>query len=365
MDLISLHENLSASLPGKGLLWTLSLFYRAGVAIREAAYDAKILKSHSVRSRVVCIGNITTGGTGKTTACLLAATELSKSHIKTAIVSRGYRGSVENDEAYVINDDAVEDVWRITGDEPFLMHKALQKHKVPVIVCPDRYKAAHTAVLKFQSEVILLDDGFQHFALERDMNILLIDARNPFGGDHLLPFGTLREPKTALERAGLIVITHADLAGTEAIDSIIAEIRDFNESAPILQAVHEPEHYFDVCKNTTVPLAKIKGKAAAISGIGDPASFEKTLEQQGLKLEQVWRYPDHHPFTLDQLKSAHAVLNGLPLITTYKDFTRFPEGWRDIFSEGVYVLSIHMKITGGKEQHALFMDALYPSVSRP
>jgi len=365
MDLISLHENLSSSLPGKGLLWTLSMFYRAGVALREAAYTSKTIKSRSVRARVVCIGNITTGGRGKPTACLLAATELSKAHVKTAIVSRGYRGSVDTEEAYVINEDAPEDVWQITGDEPFLMHKALKKHKVPVIVCPDRYKAAHAAVLKFQSEVVLLDDGFQHFALDRDMNILLIDARNPFGGDHLLPLGTLREPKTALERAGLMVITHADLVETERIDDIIAEIRDYNESAPILQAVHEPEHYFDVCRNEMVPLSKIKGKAAAISGIGDPASFEKTLEHQGLKLEQAWRYPDHHPFTLEQLKSAHAVLNGLPLITTYKDFTRFPDGWREIFTEGLYVLSIHMKISGGKEQNDIFMDALYPSSSRP
>jgi tetraacyldisaccharide 4'-kinase len=356
--MLKLHDILKKNFAGRAILWVFSLFYRLAVAARKMIYDMGFFKTNSVNSRVICIGNLTTGGTGKTTAVMLAAKMMSDAGIRVSVVSRGYKRLADKNEVIVLSS------WEKAGDEAYMMSEALREHGVPVVVCPDRYKAAQTAVRRFKSQAILLDDGFQHFGLDRDIDIVLLDARDPFGGNALLPLGTLREPKSALSRAGLVLLTHTDLAEAAQIAAIKEEVGKYNPEVRVLESVHEPEYFFDVCKAEKVPLAGLKGKGTALSAIGDPQSFEDSLKSLGVELHQIWRYPDHHPYTLDELKAAADLRDGKPIITTYKDFTRFPEGWRELLKEDIYVLSIHLQICGGEEAIDDWAESLYPKLSQ-
>ena len=348
---------------GRVVLWFFSLFYRTAIALRKYIYEMGFFKTNSVNARVVCIGNITTGGTGKTTAVMLAAKMLAQANLRVAIITRGYKRTADKNEVIVLSEKTT-DSWDKAGDEAFMMFEALRDYGVPVIACPDRYKAAQTAVKRFKSQILLMDDGFQHFSLDRDIDIVLLDARDPFGGNALLPLGLLREPKTALARAGLVVITHSNLATPEQIDEIREEVRKYNPEVKVLEATHEPEYFFDVCTSEKVEIKGLKGKATALSAIGDPKSFEDTLRPLGIKLTQIWRYPDHHPYTMAELANAKEYCDGNPIITTYKDFTRFPEGWREKLKDSIYVLSIHLNICGGEDEWDEWAEAIYPKLSQ-
>jgi tetraacyldisaccharide 4'-kinase len=363
MDLAVLHKTLRSNFLGRILLWFLSLFYRTAIALRKYIYEMGFFKTNSVNARVVCIGNITTGGTGKTTAVMLAAKMLAQANMRVAIITRGYKRNADKNEVVVLSEKTT-DSWDKAGDEAFMMFEALRDYGIPVVACPDRFKAAQTAVKRFKSQILLMDDGFQHFSLDRDMDIVLLDARDPFGGDALLPLGTLREPKSALSRAGLVLITHSNQVEPDAIAAIREEVAKYNSEVKVLESTHEPEYFFDLCTSEKIELKKLKGKATALSAIGDPESFEETLRKLGIKLTQIWRYPDHHPYTMDELANAKEYCANNPIITTYKDFTRFPENWREKLKDGIYVLSIHLNISGGEDEWDEWAEAIYPKLSQ-
>ncbi|MCL2888554.1 MAG: tetraacyldisaccharide 4'-kinase [Elusimicrobia bacterium] len=363
MDLEKTRDAFKNNFLGRGVLWVLSQFYSLGAALNKFLYTHHWRKTYSVNTRVVCIGNITAGGTGKTTAVLLAARTLAQAGIRTAIISRGYKRAVKDKNPVVLFDDELENNWTTAGDEPFMMSRSLADVKVPIVIHKDRYLAATEALRRFKSQIILLDDGFQHFRLKRDVDIVLIDARNPFGDKRLLPYGTLRENLKGLSRANLILITHSDHVDARRLEDIRDQIRLINEDVQILSAVHKPDHYFDICESKKVPLTALKGEAGAFSAIGEPGGFEDTLRKLGLTLTKVWRYPDHRRYTDFDLKNFMELSGGAPLITTFKDFVKFPDNWRDILNKNVYVLSINMEIKGKKE-FEVFTEALYPNFTK-
>lgn len=364
MDALSLREKFKNNWAGRLLLLGASKIYGAGAYLDRVCYDNGWKTSKSVNSRVVCIGNVTAGGTGKTTAVLLAATALAKEGIRVAIVSRGYKRQQKNkDEVTVLFDNPDAD-WRSAGDEPYMMSRVLSQYKVPIVIARDRAAAATEALRRFKSQIILLDDGLQHHKLKRDANIILIDAKNPFGGGHLLPLGNLREPMSALKRASLFVLTHCDQVSERELEAIKDKIREYNDLAEILESVHEPKYYFDICKGKKVDLKEVKGDVSCFSALGHPETFENTLKNLGLTLKQVWRFPDHEHYTEDNLRTFEQTRGGLPLVTTFKDFVKFPDNWRDILTGGVYVLSVNLKIRGGEAEFNKFTDALYPKFSQ-
>ena len=224
-----------------------------------------------------------------------------------------------------------------------MMNLLLKDKQVPVIVSKSRYKAAKRAQEEFKSQVILLDDGFQHHKLKRDRNIVLLDAKNPFGGG-LLPYGNLREPLTALERADLLLLTHSDLVSESKLANIKKRIKHYNPSLPVLEAVHKPKNYFDLIKNEPVPLDNIKGSAVCFCALGDPKSFETTLKNLGLTLKQTWRYADHRNYTLDDIRNLASLRGDLPLITTFKDYVKLPPGWQEYIKSNFYMLEIEISL---------------------
>lgn len=348
MNLSKLQKTLQKNFLGQICLAPFSIVYGAGVFLRKKIYELGILKSRSVNVKVICVGNLTTGGTGKTTTVMFLAQMLAKQNIKVAIISRGYKSETTKNQVTILSENTAD--WQTAGDEPYMMYKSLEKYQIPVVVSANRYKAAQTAIDKFKSQVLLLDDGFGHFKLKRDLDIVLVDARSNFSKDALLPLGNLREPKSALRRAGLIMLTHCDLADKNALNKIIDGIKKYNSSVEIIKTRHNPTHFFDICRSEIVNLSEIGGKVSVLSAIGNPQSFEDTLKNLDLKLEQNWHYPDHHAFSLEELKTTYELKGDLPLITTYKDFVRFPLGWRQILKEKVYFLSINLDVIGGHKK---------------
>lgn len=343
-----IRNRLRKKIWGRILLRILSLIFEIGVRLRNVLYNLRLLPARRLKARTICIGNITTGGTGKTPAVLLAAVTLRKKQVKTAILTRGYKGKrFGGDVQVLLNSKDVS--WRETGDEPWMMHRALKGFEVPILVHPNRYVAGEAALTYYNPQVLLLDDGFQHRQLHRDLDIVLINAVNPFGGGQLLPGGDLREPISSLRRAGLAVITHADLVSTETLKSIRTKIAEAHPDLRILEAAHRADFLFDLKQDKRRKLAYFKNKPiACFSGIGDPASFENLLKCAGARIVQTWRYPDHHPFTIKELQSIENVRNGVTLVTTLKDFARMPNGWQGILSGDILALSVKLEITKGK-----------------
>ncbi len=342
MGLENLRKKILKYKAGKITLKVFAFLYLIGIKINFLLYKLKIKKQRSVDSFVLCIGNITAGGTGKTPTVLLAAGLLSETGIRTAVISRGYKRPKKGQEVVVLYDQ--ENInWQDAGDEPYMMNLLLKDKQVPVIVSKSRYKAAKYATEEFKSQVILLDDGFQHHKLKRNRNIILLDAKNPFGGG-LLPYGNLREPLTALRRADLAILTHSDLVPKTKIENIKKEIKIYNPCLKVLQASHKPKNYFDFIKRETVALDILKGPAACFCALGDPESFEITLKNLGLNIKKNWRFADHKEYKISDIKKIADMRGNLPLITTFKDYVKLPAGWQDYIKDNFYMLEIEMSL---------------------
>lgn len=256
-------------------------------------------RSKKVGARVISIGNITWGGTGKTPLVIKIAQELSHEGKKVAVLTRGY------------GRDEVKELEKKSG--------------VPVIVGRDRVRSARQAIAKHQAEVLLLDDGFQHLRLERDLDVVMLNAAEPFGPGGLIPMGTLREPLENLARADLFVLSKCDV-GSKNVHWIRQKLNTIKPNALIFEAVHKPVALRDPLKNRTLPPGELRGRrVAALSGIGDPYSFEKTAEMLGAEVSFAARYEDHHPFSLSELLSFTRKARNMGLrevVTTEKDYMR-------------------------------------------
>ncbi|OGR41469.1 MAG: tetraacyldisaccharide 4'-kinase [Elusimicrobia bacterium GWA2_61_42] len=357
-----LRDRLKENFSGRALLAALSLVYSAAIAARKGLYAAGLLRSRRLGVPVICFGNISSGGTGKTSTVVAAAQELARTGRRPAILLRGYKRKSSALKVVVLARGRVfrlEDV----GDEALMLYRMLEKEGVPVLVSADRCASGSIAVKELGADILLMDDGFQHFALERDADIVLVNATAPFYADRVLPYGDLREPAAGLARARAVIISHCEQAQQEAIDKLGAKIKELNPAAEIIESMHTPEFFLDPSTAHPVDLNVLKGRpAVALSAIGDPDSFEGALKKMKIDLKQIWRYPDHHAFTPAELAAAQQARGGLPLITTYKDFARFPEGWQDILKGGVLILSVKIVFLcdGWKRLSAVLTEAGKP-----
>ena len=337
---VKVRARLKAGAAGRALLKTLSLVYTAVITARRYLYASGVLRSRRLGVPVVCFGNISSGGTGKTSTVVTAALELARTGRKPAILLRGYRRRSSARKVVTLakgRSFSLEDA----GDEALMLYRMLEKDGVPVLVSAARYASGTVAVEELGADILLMDDGYQHFALKRDADIVLINATAPFYEDSVLPYGDLREPASGIARAGAVIISHCEQAPHGAVDELTRRIKEFNPGAMIIESMHAPEFFLDPATARPVDLNVLKGRpAAALSAIGDPGSFEASLTKMKIDLKQVWRYPDHHVFTGEELAAAQAARGDLPLITTYKDFTRFPPDWQDILKGGVLLLSV-------------------------
>lgn len=330
-----------------GMLSALETLYRRGVISRR---QKEMAGAETVSIPVISVGNMTAGGTGKTPCIIRLTGMLKQSGHRPAVLTRGYRGKLEKNGGIVSDWDQVLLPAEEAGDEPYMM--AVKMPHVPVLVGKDRNASAEKAIA-MGADVLLLDDGFQYWRLNRDLDIVLIDCTNPFGAGHLLPRGLLREPLDCMKRADVFVLTKSDQVTEKEKQQIIRKIREIHPKAPVVESHHTPAgiiEYHAWKRKEEVSAEEGRGrKAFLLCGIGNPDSFNRTAEELGITVTGTMYFPDHHRYTVDDIRVAErrARETGAEiLLTTEKDIVKIKEA-----SEiPLYALKIKMKFTGDGEQ---------------
>ena len=383
-DLASLQQKFLAT-PLRFLFTPLSWLYAASVQLRNILYTHEVLKARRLPCRVISVGNIIVGGTGKTPAVIAIAKHLQREGRRVAILLRGYKRRVREKVTIVSDGEKVHASPIESGDEAYMMAKHLRN--IPILVGKCRYLAAQVALERFKVDVLLLDDGFQHRQLARDVDILTIPATHPFGSpEKLLPAGTLREPLTALRRADLILLTHADTPNTSA--HIKKLVKPLAPNTPISESVHQPTHLYPLAVSNqwnssqqeavgspenlltegfrkpmktdshSSDIKELKGKRIlAVCGIGDPDAFVATLIRCAVASVKLLAFPDHYVYTETDkqlISTAFQEAAADLIVTTQKDeqkLAHFGENW----NLPIVVLAVALVITEGDEK---FNDVL-------
>ena len=331
-DLIT---NPKASLPVvclRQVFRLASLPYWFAISTRNLAYQLGWKRSFRSRLKVISVGNLSVGGTGKTPTVAWLAQWLRGCDLRVAILSRGY-GQLDSGQ----NDEALELELQLP-DVPHLQHW-------------DRVASAQLADEELDMQVLLLDDGFQHRRLARDLDIVLIDASESRLALRLLPGGLLREPFSSLRRAQVVIFTRCDQATTGAINALSQRVLRHNPQIEIAHASHRPAR-LDVYPSDSVSLEELKGKRAlAFCAIGSPGSFFATLTSLGITLVEQRTWPDHHAYSADDVQQLVAWTERTRdiewVLCTRKDWVKLQMG--KIGRVRLGALVVELEITEGEE----------------
>ena len=295
------------------ILFPLALFYWGIVYWRNLFYNFNFFISHKVNSQVISVGNITLGGTGKTPAVIFLASLLTKVGKKVAILSRGY-GRRTKGLLLVSRGDGLRCEWEDCGDEPYMISEKLPN--LPIVVDENRYRGSLYLENNFDLDIIILDDGFQHRSLHRDLDIVLIDGEDNLNDHKLLPYGILREPWNNIKRANAIMVTKKKPG--PLLKRRIEEI-----SLPSIETRFSPVlRYSD--KNTKVKEVKDK-YVYLVSGLGNPKFFRKTVEHMGFKICGITEFKDHYNYKEDdilRLQTLAKESGASSVLTTEKDWLK-------------------------------------------
>jgi tetraacyldisaccharide 4'-kinase len=287
----------------RGGLRLASWPYAAGVFLRNWLYDREWAVGRRVPVPVVSIGNLTLGGTGKTPCVEYVARWYRERGLRVALLSRGYGSSGgPNDEALVLNENLPD---------------------VPHLQGADRATLASAALDTLGSEILILDDGFQHRRLHRDLDLVLVDATDPWGAGSLFPRGLLREPGSSLRRADLVLLTRCDQVGAQAVADLRRAVAETVPELPVLETVHRPTVLDDETGPAHSPDCLSGRPVAAFCGIGNPEAFRATLISLGAELTAFRTFPDHHRYAPQDFDSLDAWAAAQPapawIVTTQKD----------------------------------------------
>lgn len=304
------------------ILHSLTPAVRAGMWLRLRGRRTR------VAARVISFGNITAGGTGKTPAVIeRAQAELAAGH-RVAVLTRGYGSRKCEEPLLIAPDEAAAELAACLGDEA-----ALIRRRVPgvyIVKAAKRVEGARAAIER-GCDTLILDDGFQHVALERDENVLVIDAANPFGNGYLVPRGILREPISAMDRATHLLLTRCDQA--KDLDGLTAQLEGCCPGRTIRRTRHAPHGLWRVATGESAPLEELRGiEVTALCGIGHPESFFRTLESLGAVIRDRIVFPDHGAIAPEALPRAGRI------ITTEKDAMRLSRA-----GDNVWALAIELR----------------------
>ncbi len=314
-------------------LFLLSLFY--GLIVKALIFFS-IFKSRRLNCKVISVGNLTLGGTGKTTLVEFIARYLRQEGKKIAILTRGFKRKST----------------KAMGDEPYMLTSNLKD--VPVIVDADRFRAGNRALREHAIDSVILDDGFQQWKLKKDLEIVTIDATNPFGNGYCLPRGVLREPLSSLKRADIFVLTKTNFNAD--IDNTKGLLTKFNPEALIIESAHIPMGFYSIEKpEELLNVELFRGKAVTLfSGIAGPDSFENLIKNLGIKIGLVFRFPDHYNYSrkdLDKIFNSAKEKKIDTIITTEKDAARLSAlGLNTDYGLQILILRIALVITKDEEK---------------
>ncbi|MFB0526962.1 MAG: tetraacyldisaccharide 4'-kinase [bacterium] len=346
----------------RSLFFILSRFYYLALKLRWLIHKLGVVPKTKLPCTVISVGNITWGGTGKTPAVIMIAKLLREMGQRVAVLSRGYGRRKKKDKKnkiFIVSDGKRLILSsREAGDEPYLLAKNLPD--VPVIVGKNRVNSGKYAMRKFASEVVVLDDGFQYWPLSRDIDIVTLDCLNPYGNGYLIPRGPLREPISHLSRADIFLLTRANLVSRDELHRITGDLERLNPHSPILESIHRPKYLQGTFSGEKKSLDFIKDRrVVAFSSIGNPYSFEKTLEELGAKIVKIFRFPDHHDYQRKDLREIEAARRTdlekgeVIAVTTEKDgvgLERIISSQADEVFWEIWILKIELEIVRGKEE---------------
>lgn len=333
-------------------LFFLSLIYRLLLVFRKGLYSFSLLKVRDLPCKVISVGNLTLGGSGKTPFVAYLAEKLREKGYRVAVLSRGYKRKVGRGVDIVSDGERILLAPDESGDEPYMLARRLRE--IPVVVGKNRYEAGLTAIRELHSDILILDDGFQHFSLKRDVDILLSDATQSFSTLRIFPSGILREPLDAINRADIILFTRCQPCYDTEPGYPGKSIRD---DAPLYHSFIEPFELVALSKNVKKDVACLANrKILAFCGIGNPESFRSTLLSLGADIRSFLAFPDHHSFSKEDMKKIHRLSleeNVDMVITTEKDGIRLLERLPADFP--LWELRVKLIV---KEEHALEEDIL-------
>jgi len=326
---------------GRAGLALAAVGYRAGVAVRNAAFDRGLKTIHRATAPVISVGNVTLGGTGKTPMVEWLARWYRERGVRVCIISRGYgQDGAINDEGLVLEENLPD---------------------VPHLQDPDRVKLANIAVEELETELIILDDGFQHRRLARDLDVVLLDALDPFGQNRLFPRGLLREPVRSLRRAHTVIVSRADLVSDARRREIRDAVRRHAGEVPLLEARHRPRDLVDGDGEPSALDGLSDARVAAFCGIGNPEGFRRTLEGLCGEVVGFRSFPDHHPYAADDVASLGRWADDLCVnlvLTTQKDLVKLRTS--TLGDARLRALRIGLEILGGPEPLESLLAALLP-----
>jgi 3-deoxy-D-manno-octulosonic-acid transferase len=303
----------------------LAVFYGRVQRVRDASYHAGMIRPRRLSRPVISVGNLTVGGAGKTPAVISICRLLTKAGLRPVVLSRGYGGTNRNAVLEVSDGDRVKWPANVVGDEPVLLARNLPG--IPVLIGPDRTKVGHAAITTFRPDVLVLDDGFQHRRLERDLDLVLIHSADPFGNGEVLPGGPLREPISHLKRADMLLLTHVE--SKETVEGLLNYLRGICPTQPCLLSRHRLRQ--------CVPLSAEQGRSACepgllqerqvfiVAGIARPESFIQSITREGLDIVGCWILPDHSMFRAEEIvliEHQAEKLGAEAILTTEKDAIR-------------------------------------------
>jgi tetraacyldisaccharide 4'-kinase len=305
--------------------------YRFGINWRNRRFDDGKSEICGVDVPVISVGNITTGGTGKTPMVQWLARWFRERNVRVTLISRGYGA-----EAGSRNDEALELEQKLPD--------------VPHLQNPDRVAAAQTAIEEFDAQLILLDDAFQHRRIHRDLDIVLIDALEPFGYGRLLPRGLLREPLAGLRRADILVLSRSDAVDDNRRALIQKEARRYTEDACWVEAAHRPAG-LQASNGESAGLEALRdGRVAAFCGIGNPQGFRHSLRECGCDVVGFREFPDHHAYEradIESLGQWASDVGATTLVCTQKDLVKVQSV--SLGDVPLWALVIEISIQAGSE----------------
>ncbi len=333
------------------VLQGISMVYGMIVRIRRIAYSREWLRSQHLPKPVVSVGNLTVGGTGKTPLVIWLAHQLHAQGMRVAILSRGYGRQNESCNLIVSDGQGHVKDWRVSGDEP-----AMIAHHCPwaiVAVGPDRFRLGQWVLEQTPCDYFLLDDGYQHLSLYRDVDVVLFDATDVQGLCGVLPAGRLREPLEATKGAGAVVFTRADsLSSIHAVQDCIEKALGQSIRPIIVKSV--PKHIQHIVTGQIRPLTFLqKTPLLVVSGIGNPCSFRELLSGCGFEVCEEIRFPDHCSYGQDEINviRTHIVEPGdMIIMTTEKDAMKLREWFTK--DDPIWCLTTDLEFMAG-EHHLL------------
>jgi tetraacyldisaccharide 4'-kinase len=315
----------------RGGLWLSSLPYAWAARLRNRLYDRGWKRSYRPPVAVVSLGNLTLGGTGKTPGVEYVARFYRDRNLRVAILSRGY-GSVggRNDEALVLEENLPD---------------------VPHLQGADRVQLAQIAALELESEILVLDDGFQHRRLARDLDLVLLDATDPWGPGYLFPRGFLREPPASLGRAGVVMLTRCDQVKRSVVDDLRQRVARYAGQAAIVETVHRPMELLNG-EHQSAPIGELAGRpVAGFCGIGNPDAFRQTLASLEADVVAFRTFPDHHAYTradVEDLRTwAGQQVADCMIVTTQKDMVKLRLS--RLSGRSLWALRICLQVERGQE----------------